>query len=169
MKCAITGYTGNLGSEFIKRFPKINFLKFKGDITNSNYLNKWIKNNDFDYFLHFAAIVPTQEVKQNYRLAKKVNYNSTLNIVKYLKKKNKKIWFFFSSTSHVYGFSNSKLKEKSRKKPISKYGELKFLAEKDLKKIVQNSQIKLCIGRIFSFTHYNQKKSYFITLCIFYV
>ena len=89
MKCAITGFNGNLGSEFIKRFHKINFVKFNGNLKNKKKLENWILNNDFDFFLHFAAIVPTNEVKKKYRIAKEVNYTSTLNLIKFLKKKNK--------------------------------------------------------------------------------
>lgn len=162
MKCAITGFNGNLGSEFIKRFHKINFVKFNGNLKNKKKLENWILNNDFDFFLHFAAIVPTNEVKKKYRIAKEINYTSTLNLIKFLKKKNKPIWFFFSSSSHVYKFSNFKIKETSKKVPISKYGKLKLMAENGLKKKTKNTKIKLCIGRIFSFTHYKQKKSYFV-------
>lgn len=162
MKCAITGSNGNLGSEFIKRFPNINFLKFKGDLRNKKHLEKWILKNDFDFFLHFAAIVPVYKVEKEYKVARNVNYTSTLNLIKFLKKKNKPIWFFFSSSSHVYKFSNYKIKETSKKMPISKYGKLKLMAEIGIKKKIVNSKIKVCIGRIFSFTNFKQKKSYFI-------
>ena len=162
MKCAITGFKGNLGSEFIKIFPRIKFIKFDGDITNKKSLERWILNNDFDFFLHLAAIVPVKDVESNIKTANKVNYLATINIIKFLNKKNKPIWFFFSSSSHVYKYSNSRLKESSKKLPISKYGKLKLKAENGLKNNNKNSKIKLCIGRIFSFTHYKQKKSYFI-------
>jgi nucleoside-diphosphate-sugar epimerase len=162
MKCAITGFNGNLGFEFIKRFPKINFVKFKGDLRNKKYLEKWILNNDFDFFLHFAAIVPVSKVEKEYKTAKEINYTTTLNLIRFLKKKNKPVWFFFSSSSHVYKYSNYKIKETSKKIPISKYGKLKLMAENSIKKKIKNTKIKVCIGRIFSFTNFRQKKTYFI-------
>lgn len=162
MKCAITGFGGNLGSEFIKRYPQIEFIKFKGDLRNKKYLGKWILNNDFDYLLHFAAIVPIGEVQKDYKKAKEINYESTLNLIKFLKKKNKVIWFFFSSSSHVYNYSNFKIKEISKKIPISKYGNLKLMTENKIKMMTKKTKIKICVGRIFSFTNYRQKKSYFI-------
>ncbi len=47
-----------------------------------------------------------------------------------MKKKNKIKWFFFASTSHVYGSSKKKIKENSSINPITNYGTTKYLAEK---------------------------------------
>lgn len=160
--CAITGHTGVLGSNFIKNNPDIRFIKFNKDLSKKNDIKKWIKKNSFDYFLHLGAVVPTYQVKKNYNYAKKVNYYSTINIINELKKKNKKIWFFYSSSSHVYGYSNKKLNERSKTNPVNQYGKLKLLSEKTIKIKLKNTKIKFCIGRIFSFTHYMQDKSFFI-------
>lgn len=162
MICAITGSNGVLGTNFIKQFPNITFVKYKYNLTEKLKLKKWIKNNNFDYFLHFAAIVPINEVNADYQYAKKINYNTVKIIIRELKKKKKKIWFFFSSTSHVYRFSKKKLKENSVKNPINKYGRLKLMAEKYIIKNCTNTNIIYCIGRIFSFTHKTQNKKFFI-------
>ena len=37
-----------------------------------------------------------------------------------------------------------------------------MLSEKIIKKKLKNSKVKFCIGRIFSFTHYKQDKSFFV-------
>lgn len=160
--CGITGHSGVLGSSFIKYNSDIKFIKFNKDLSKKNEIKKWIKDNSFDYFLHLGAVVPTYEVNKNYDYARKVNYISTINIVNELKKQNKKIWFFYSSSSHVYGYSNKKLNERSKTNPINQYGELKLLSEKIIKKKLKNTKIKFCIGRIFSFTHPRQHKSFFI-------
>jgi len=162
MICAITGSNGVLGANFVKQFPNITFIRYKYDLAEKNKLKKWIKNNNFDYFLHFAAIVPIHKVDADYQYAKKINYESVKIIVKELEKKKKKIWFFFSSTSHVYRFSKKKLKENNVKKPINKYGKLKLMAEKYIIKNCTNSKLIHCIGRIFSFTHKDQNKNFFI-------
>ena len=160
--CAITGHRGVLGSSFIKNNPDIKYLKFKGDLSKKKDIHNFIKQNSFDFFLHFGAIVPTYKVKNNFNYAKKVNYDSTINIVKEIKKKKVNVWFFFSSSSHVYGFSDKKIKETNKIKPINSYGKLKALSEISIKKILKNSKVKFCIGRIFSFTHKNQHKSFFV-------
>ena len=74
IKCGITGHTGVLGSELIKKNKKIRFIKFKGDISNKKNIQNWFQNNKFDIIIHLAAIVPTKIVKKNYKLANKINY-----------------------------------------------------------------------------------------------
>ena len=140
----------------------LKFKKYFGDISNKKKITEWILCNNFDYLFHFAALVPVKEVKENYKLAKKTNYIAVKYIVDALKKKNKPIWFFFSSTSHVYGFSNKKFNEWSKKKPRNKYGKLKLLAEKYIESKLKKTNITFCIGRIFSYTHFRQSSNFFI-------
>ena len=90
IKCGITGHTGNLGSTLIKANKNIKFFKFSGDITNKNLVRKWITSNDFEYIIHLAAIVPTKEVVKKYKLAKKVNFVGTKNIIDSLIQSKKK-------------------------------------------------------------------------------
>ena len=99
MFCAITGSSGVLGSYIVKNNPQIKFIKFKGDITKKKEITNWILKNNFDVFLHLAAIVPTEKVNRNYTLAKKVNYDGTKNIVDALLKK--KIFGFFLLQVHM--------------------------------------------------------------------
>jgi UDP-glucose 4-epimerase len=162
MHCGITGHTGVLGKYFINSSKKLKFNKYFGDINNKKKITEWILNSNFDYLFHFAAVVPIKEVKENYKLAKKTNYEAVKYIVGALKKKNKPIWFFFSSTSHVYGFSNRKFNELSKKTPTNNYGKLKLLAEKYIESKLKRTKISFCIGRIFSYTHFRQPRNFFI-------
>ena len=157
--CAITGSKGVLGLKLKKKIP-IKFYEFRGDIRDKNQVDKWIQKKNFDIFIHLAALVPTNLVNQNYKKAYNVNENGTYNIIRYLiKKKEKPKWFFFSSTSHVYEplHKLKKIDEKSKLKPISKYGKTKLLAENLIINKLRKYSIKVCIGRIFSFTDKNQK------------
>ena len=165
-KIAITGHSGVIGSEFLKKFNKFNYVKCKIDLTNRKKVFEWIKNERFDYFLHFAAIVSINQVIKQKKYAFKVNYNGTKNIIdallKYKSKEN--IWFFFSSTSHVYKIRDkmTKIKENSKIDPLNYYGYSKREAEKYISKKLKNTKIKYTIGRIFSFTHYKQNCNFFI-------
>ena len=58
------------------------------------------------------AIVPTKIVKKEPKKANKVNYLGTKILIDELVKLKKIKWFFFSSTSHVYKFSQKKINEK---------------------------------------------------------
>jgi len=161
MNCAITGSSGVLGSYITQNNPKVNFLKFKGDVTNKKEITNWILKSNFEVFLHLAAIVPTSEISKNYIKAKKVNYDGTRNIVDALLLK-KNIWFFYASSSHVYPSSSIKIRENSKLKPITLYGKLKYMSELYILEKLKKSKINYCVGRIFSFTHLGQKESFFI-------
>jgi len=162
--CAITGSTGILGSKLKKKIP-VRFYEFHGDITNKTEVNQWIQKKNFDFLIHLAALVPTNLVNKNYRKAYQVNVIGTNNLIDSIKKKkNKPKWFFFSSTSHVYKPLDKfkKISEKSKLAPATKYGKTKLLAEKLLIKKLKKYPIKLCIGRIFSFTDKKQKPPFVI-------
>lgn len=161
---AITGHKGVLGKSFIQKYKNNKFLKCNFDIRNRSKIFKWIKNNNFDVLLHFAAIVPTIDVDKNEIKSINVNYNGTKNIVDALikHKEHNKPWIFLSSTSHVYKFSKKILRENSPLGPISFYGKTKLLAEKYFKSKLEQKNFIYCIGRIFSFTHTSQKKTFFV-------
>ena len=149
--CGITGHKGNLGKKFIKIFDKIKYDKFTGDISNKKHVEKWLYKKKFDLILHFAAIVPTSIVKDNYKKASKVNFEGTKFLVDCVIKYQKNIkWFFFASTSHVYKPSGLKIRENFPIKPVSKYGLTKYNAENYVLKKLKLKKIKYCIGRIFS-------------------
>ena len=162
LKCGITGYDGNLGKKFLQINNKFKYIKFKGDITKKKQIYNWIAKNNFDILIHFAAIVPTVLVNKNYKKAKDVNVTGTKHLVDGLIKYKKNLkWFFFASTSHVYKFSYKKISENNSLEPISKYGKTKLLAENYIIKKLSNSNIKFCIGRIFSIFD-NRDESFFV-------
>ena len=161
LRCGITGHTGILGREFIKRNYHFKFIKFNGDITKKKHIEKWLQNNSFDIILHLAAIVPTKLVNKKFDYANKVNYIGTKLLIDEIIKNNNIKWFFYSSTSHVYKYSNRKISENGKIKPSSKYGLTKLRGERYIQKKL-NKKISFCIGRIFSFTSINQEKDYVI-------
>ena len=160
IRCGITGFDGNLGKTFLKINKTFRFIKFKGDIRKKGQVEKWIKSNEFDLVVHFAALVPISEVNKKYKDAVNINYIGTKYLVDAIIKYNKKIsWFFFSSTSHVYPHKNFKIKEKLKVQPSSKYGKTKLLAENYIIRKLSRVNIEFCIGRIFSIL--DNKNKYF--------
>ena len=161
MKIGITGASGNLGTYLKKQFKDYNLDYFKGRIENKNDIIKWIRGKNFDAIIHLAAIVPTYIVNKNKNKALIVNSNGTKNLIDTINKLHqKKIWFFFASTSHVYQFNKIAAKEIYKTKPISYYGKTKLLCEKYILK--KTKKIIPCIGRIFSYTAKKQDKKYII-------
>tara|TARA_B100000787_G_scaffold109277_1_gene81286 strand:+ start:1502 stop:2335 length:834 start_codon:yes stop_codon:yes gene_type:complete len=156
----ITGSTGVLGNYIKKKFKNKKFDCFSGDITNKKEIKKWLKGKKFEALFHFAAVVPTKKVLDNYDSSKKINYFGTKILIDEIEKNQTTKWFLFTSTSHVYKFSKKKITEKSALKPISKYGLTKLMAERYLLK--KKKKINICIIRIFSYTNFNQDISFFI-------
>ena len=156
----ITGSTGVLGSYIKNNFGNLKFDCFDGDITKKKDIQNWLKNKKFEALFHFAAVVPTSKVSNNYAKSKKINYIGTKLLIDEVQKNQTTKWFLFTSTSHVYKFAKKKITENSILKPISKYGLTKLIAEKYLLK--EKKKINICIVRIFSYTNFNQDKSFFI-------
>jgi len=166
--CAITGSSGVLGKKLKKQLP-YNFYEFKKDIRNKKSVETWILKKDFDIIIHLAALVATDKVNKNYKKAYDVNVTGTLNLFNsIIKKKNKPKWFFFASTSHVYKptIKFKKISETCKTNPQNKYGTTKLITENFLKKLSKKHGIKVCIGRIFSFTDIKQKTPYVIPTII---
>ena len=167
-KIGITGASGVLGSELQKKIKK-NLIIFKGDLTKKKDVYDWIKNNEFKSIYHFAAIVPIKEFNKSLKKSFKINSTGTKFLVDaIIKFQSKKIWFFYSSTSHVYKLNNRLIKTKETDKcsPQSSYGLSKREAEKYIIKNFSKYNYQYLIGRIFSFKHKNQKKTFFVTSLI---
>jgi len=168
LKVGITGASGVLGSELKKKINE-NLTIFRGDLTRKKDVYDWVKNNKFKSIYHFAAIVPIKEFNKSIKKSFKVNSDGTKYLVDaIIKFQSKKIWFFYSSTSHVYKLNNRpiKTKETDRCSPQSLYGLSKRDAEKYIMKKFSKYKYQYLIGRIFSFTHKNQKKTFFVPAII---
>ena len=168
LKVGITGASGVLGSELKKRIKK-NVTIFKGDLTKKQDVYDWVKKNKFKSIYHFAAIVPIKDFNKSIKKSFKVNSGGTKYLVDaILKYQSKKIWFFYSSTSHVYKLNSRPIKTKETDKcaPQSLYGLSKRDAEKYIIKKFSKSNYQYFIARIFSFTHKNQKKTFFVPAII---
>lgn len=164
----ITGYNGVLGSIISKRIEEqgIRITSYCNDTTDAVSLHSWFKKHRFDYFFHFAAIVPVTEVQNDPLKAYEVNAIGSYYICKEIIKTQSSCWFFIASTSHVYkkqpADGYNLLKENSPKEPTSIYGKTKLLAEQISIPILEQYKVLYCVGRIFSFTSAIQKEPYLV-------
>lgn len=168
MKQAIglTGASGNLGKKFQTLFnKKLLIKKFKGNIKKKSDIKSWLNKNNFTAVIHFAAIVPTKKVKENYKEALRVNQIGTKNLVECIINYMPNLeWFFYASTSHVYSETPKKIRENNKKLFFSKYGKSKYLGEKEIIKRLKKRNIPYAIGRIFSVIDNQEKTSLFNNL-----
>ena len=161
-KIGITGGSGLLGKLLINKLKKrkISFSLFKKNIIVQKNVIDWLSKNDkIEYIFHFAAYSSAINSNKNKFKAYNTNVIGTENLVNAVNLKKRKIIIFFSSSSHVYNFSNIPIKENYKIKPSSFYGKTKFLAEKKFfnKKYKYH---KYFIARIFSIYHTKQKKPF---------
>lgn len=155
MKVLITGGAGYLGSVLVGKlleqsyevvvldkllFNQTSLLqytsksKFKfihGDVRNEVLLEKLC--NEADIIIPLAAIVGFPACAQDPQLAKEINFQQIVNIVKFTNGKGKKI--LYPNTNSGYGLGTGQLEctEESPLTPISVYGQTKCEAENFLR------------------------------------
>ncbi|MDA8801449.1 SDR family oxidoreductase [Candidatus Pelagibacter bacterium] len=162
MKIGITGSSGVLGSILLKKLKKkkCTIIIFNSDIQKSLEVNKWVKKNNFDAIFHLAAIVPVKVCNENPLLTCSVNIGGVYNILESLIGLEKKPWFFYASTSHVYKIKNKPLLETDPIFPKTFYGYTKWIGEKIIKNFSEIHNLPYCCGRIFSFYDKSQSKDF---------
>ncbi len=161
-KIGITGGSGLLGKLLIKELNKknIKYSIFKKNISNKKDIIDWLtKNKYIEYIFHFAAYTSAKNSDKNKVKAFNVNVLGTENLLKAIIFKKKKRFIFFSSSSHVYSYSNKPIRENFKLKPKSYYGKTKLLAEKKIKSF-KSKYYQYCIARIFSIYHATQKRPF---------
>lgn len=155
MKILITGGAGYLGSVITEKMlnaghsvvvldkllfnqtsllqytSNSNFKFIYGDVRNESLLEKLC--NEVDAIIPLAAIVGFPACAADPKLAKEINFQQIVNIVKYTNKTNKKI--LYPNTNSGYGVGKDDLfcTEESPLTPISVYGQTKCDAENFLR------------------------------------
>lgn len=108
-----------------------NFKFIYGDVRNLSLLEELCK--EADVIIPLAAIVGFPACAADPKLAKQINFDQIVNIVKFTNGKNKKI--LYPNTNSGYGLGTGQLEctEESPLTPISVYGSTKCEAENFLK------------------------------------
>ena len=162
-KIIITGGNGMLGNHFYNMYKNaFIIIKYPNRIENFKKFEKWLEGKRFNYFIHFAA--KTKSESKDKKKLKLINETSTIKMIKMLNKKkilNFK-YFLFISSSHVYGFSNKKIKETKKRTPKNPYGKSKKRVEDYIIDKRKKLGFKVGIARIFNVTGANQRKGNFV-------
>jgi len=165
----ITGQHGILGGILSERLISHNIRveAYPFDVTDAETLNDWFNKYNFDYFFHFAAIVPVSQVMLDPLKAYRVNVIGSFNICNQIIENQPNSWLFLASSSHVYRGSpiseeQQILKVGFAEAPDSFYGVTKLVAEQISRPILDQHKANYCIGRIFSFSSIAQKEPHLI-------
>lgn len=164
----MTGQSGLLGGILSERLTthNIHVEAYQGDITDIVSLGVWFRKHRFDYFFHFAAIVPVSQVMDDPLKAYNVNVVGSYNTCSQIIETQANCWLFLASSSHVYKCSQISgeqvLKVGSAEEPDTFYGVTKLAAERISRPILDQYKVDYCIGRIFSFSSMAQKEPYLV-------
>lgn len=128
-------------------FENKNFKFIKHDLLDLQRLKEIFKDNKIDHVFHLAANSDIKKSSANTSIDLKQNFLTTYNVLECMRLFNvKKI--IFSSTSAVYGRSNSLLRENHGPLlPVSLYGASKLAAEAYVSAYSDNHNIKAWIIR----------------------
>ncbi len=172
MRILVTGALGHIGSSLIKEIPKkikcsivmLDSLKTQRyfslfnlpkknkysfiqlDVRNINNLSK--KIGKIDVVVHLAALTDATNSFKDGKEFIKTNYQSTLQVLKFCRKKKSKL-IYISSTS-VYGTQDSKVDEDcdiKKLKPQSPYAVSKLKEENLILKEVRKFKLKCILLR----------------------
>jgi nucleoside-diphosphate-sugar epimerase len=155
MKILITGGAGYLGSVITETMLNVGYSvivldklifnqtsllsythnsKFKfihGDVRNERLLEKLC--NEVDVIIPLAAIVGFPACAADPKLAKEINFDQIVNIVRFTNGKNKKILYPNTNSGYGLGIGQLECTEESPLTPISVYGQTKCDAENFLR------------------------------------
>ena len=129
-------------------FSNKNFNLIIGDVTDKKLLKRIIIKKDI--IIPLAGLVGAPLCDKFPKLAKSVNYDSILNLIKILKKRQKII---FPNTNSGYGIGkkNKFCNEESPLNPISLYGILKKKAESEVLKF--GNCVVFRLATVFGFSY----------------
>lgn len=156
MKVLVTGGSGFLGTEIIKKlliknfnvfnldlipFIEQNIKNYQIDILDYDNLENIFKENKFDIVIHSCAKVPISKSKKTFH---QINVNGTKNVLELSKKYNVKRFVYISSSA-VYGVPKIiPIKEDDPREPVESYG----LSKKNGEDLCLNEIDNISIGII---------------------
>ncbi|TAL65046.1 MAG: NAD(P)-dependent oxidoreductase [Legionella sp.] len=165
---ALTGSTGVVGTRLQQYFKDAHFFVFDGDIRDEQAVKRFCRESaTCDVLIHLAALVPKQSVDSDPIEAFEVNARGTLNVLEGLRPlRNYAPWMFYASSSHVYRSSSTPIAEDGPLEPFTLYGLTKLQGEQWCNAYAREFGMKVCVGRIFSFSDPLQSNLYFIPAMI---
>ena len=160
----ITGGSGLLGRHFYEKYKNIySITRYPYRIEKFKKFESWLSNRKFNYFIHFAAMTKN-ESKKFKKIINLINTKSSIKILNIINRKkiNGFNYFLFISSSHVYGYSKTKIKETKKRIPQNIYGKTKKKVEDYIINNRKKFNFKIGIARIFNSTGPKQKKGNFV-------
>lgn len=146
MHILVTGSKGQLGSEIkhlAAKYPDYDFVFTdieELDITDTNAINDYFEENEFDILINCAAYTAVDKCESNKLIAREINVLAVKSLAIACSKYN--IGMIQISTDYVYdGFNHLPYKETDFTNPQSFYGETKLEGEEMVEEFCSNGII----------------------------
>lgn len=147
MKVLVTGINGMLGSTIFENLSKDDKFEiygvgrstnthkslkhyFRGDLTNSNFIDKISSKVKFDWIIHCAAIVDLKFCESNPDVANATHVKSTELLSRY----NPHSKFIYISTDSIFDGAKGNYSEEDEANPLNVYAKTKLLGELAVRK-----------------------------------
>jgi dTDP-4-dehydrorhamnose reductase len=135
IRVAVTGSSGQLGTEFIKiaaNHPRFHFEFLTREdfpLDQNDIMTAWLKGNPVDIFIHCAAYTAVDKAESDSEKAFQINSSAPGLIASVLSNTRTKL--IYLSTDYVFdGNSPTPLTEEAETKPINIYGASKLEGER---------------------------------------
>lgn len=165
MNIVVTGANGQLGSQ-LKDSASLDWMKFsfldRNDLDLCDELDvvKKLEQLKPNIILNCAAYTNVDKAETEIDIAKKVNHEGVINLIKYIKKNNNETILFHVSTDYVFnGKKNNPYSEKDSTSPINAYGFSKLLGEEE---IIKSGIMHVILRTSWVFSKY--KKNFLTTM-----
>ncbi|MGL4805431.1 MAG: SDR family oxidoreductase, partial [Bacteroidales bacterium] len=123
--------------------PRKGYMFAQIDITNEEALNAYLSLIAPDIIINAAAMSSLQDCEMNRMKATKINVESVMTLIEYVKRNDKYLIHF--STDFVFnGYRKRLFTEEDKQDPLNFYGHTKARAEE----LIKASQIKAAILRV---------------------
>ncbi len=134
----VTGSNGQLGSELKSMLPRAIFTDVTElDITDSEAVNTFVKNNNIDSIINCAAYTAVDRAEEELEMAQKINVIGASNLAKTGAK------IIHISTDYVFDGTNHRpYTEIEQTNPLSVYGRTKLLGEQ---KVLQYAECAMVV------------------------
>jgi len=129
----------------------------KVNVTDKKEIDGFLRMNDLDVVIHTVAISDVDRCEMEKKLAERVNYQGTKNVVDVCRDLGVKL--IYISTNYVFDGVKGDYSEGDECKPINFYGETKHRAEQEVLRL--EDSIILRFDALYGFNGFGEKNGFF--------
>lgn len=144
----------------LNMIEKINFHQV--DLMDTSKISNLLSEIKPTYFAHLGSQSNVQKSYNNKNLTMESNFVLSKNIINVIKNISKETIIFFPSSATIYeGYKNTTVNEQTLPKPKTNYSKSKYLTQEYIKKSVEEDEMQINTGIMFSHESALRKSEFF--------